>query len=103
MRGYASPHLLFADDTILFSDADTKQLLYITLVLTCFEAATDLKVNLNKSEMVPVGEVEGLTALAESLYCKTSCLPMAYLGMPLGTSFKATSVWNPILKSWSVR
>lgn len=66
-RGYASPHLLFADDSILFSDANTEQLLYIRLVLTCFEAATGLKVNLNKSEMVPVGEVEGLTALAVTL------------------------------------
>jgi hypothetical protein len=25
-------------------------------------------------------------------------LPMSYLGLPLGASFKASSVWNPILE-----
>uniref|UniRef100_A0A2N9IN68 Endonuclease/exonuclease/phosphatase domain-containing protein n=1 Tax=Fagus sylvatica TaxID=28930 RepID=A0A2N9IN68_FAGSY len=34
----------------------TEQLLYIWMALTCFEAATSLRVNMAKSEMVPVGE-----------------------------------------------
>jgi hypothetical protein len=48
-------HLLYADDTILFCDAHPEQLLYIRMVLTCFEAVTGLKVNMTKSEMVQLG------------------------------------------------
>ena len=47
-------HLLFADDTILFCDASREQLLYIWMVMIFFEAITGLKVNIGKSEIVPV-------------------------------------------------
>ena len=57
-----------------------------------------LKVNVGKSEIVPVGEVNNLDALANILCCRVGSLPMKYLGMPLGTSFKKTSIWNPILE-----
>jgi hypothetical protein len=84
-------HLLYADDTILFCDACPDQLTYISRVLTCFEAVTGLRVNMNKSEMVPIGEVANLAALAD-------ILPMTYLGMPLVSSFKAIGVWNLIIE-----
>ena len=38
-------HLLYANDTMLMCDANPEQLMYIRLVLSCFEAATGLKVN----------------------------------------------------------
>ncbi len=38
--GLAISHLLYADDTNLFYNADIEQLLYIRLVLNCFEAIT---------------------------------------------------------------
>jgi hypothetical protein len=50
-------HLLFADDTMVLCDADSEQLIYLKLVMTCFEATTGLRVNMAKSEIVPVGEV----------------------------------------------
>ena len=53
-------HLLFADDTILFCDASKEQILSIRLVLTCFQAFTSLKVNMGKSEIVPIGEVSNI-------------------------------------------
>ena len=91
-------HLLYADDTILFCDAHLEQLLYIRLVLTCFEAVTGLKVNMTKSEMVPIGEVDGLSALVDLLYCHIGSLPLQYLGMPLGASYKALAIWNPVIE-----
>lgn len=79
----------------------TKQrenILSIRLVLSCFQAFTGLKVNVWKSEIVPVGEVNNLDALANILQCRVGSLPMKYLGMPLVTSFKTNSIWNPILE-----
>ena len=60
-------HLLFANDTILFCDADVGQILHIRLLLLSFQALTGLKVNVHKSEMVPIGEIVDVYALAEIL------------------------------------
>ena len=40
--------IVFADDTILFCDASSEQLLYIWMVLIFFEATTGLRVNVGK-------------------------------------------------------
>ena len=57
-----------------------------------------LKVNIGKSEIVPVGEVNNIDALANILQCRVGRLPMKYLEMPLGTSFKLVAIWNPVLE-----
>ena len=101
--GLAISHLLYVDDTNLFCNADIEQLLYIRQVLNCFEAITGLKVNQGKIEVVPVGYVENVKALAAILCCKVGSLPMNYLGMPLGASFKAKSMWNSILEKMERR
>ena len=91
-------HLLYANDTILFCDACPEQVTYFRRVLTCFKAVTGLRVNMSKSEMVPIREVTNLSYLADILSCRIGSLPMNYLGMPLGSSFKALGVWNPIIE-----
>jgi hypothetical protein len=73
--------------------------LHLRLVLGCFEAVTKLGVNMGKSELVPIGEINNVSLLADILCCKVGALPMTYLGMSLGASFKASSVWNPILEN----
>ena len=73
------------------------------MVLTCFEAVTGLKVNMTKSEMVPIGEADGLSALTDLLYCHIGSLPLQYLGMPLGASYKALAIWNPIIEKIECR
>ena len=82
--GIRVSHLLFADDTILFCDASREQILSIRLVLTCFQAFTGLKVNVGKSEIIPIGEMRNIQSLANILHCRVESLPMIYLGMPLG-------------------
>ena len=96
--GVRISHLLFANDNILFCDASREQLLSIRLDLSCFQAFTKLKVNVGKSEIVPVGDVGSIGALANILHCRVGSLPMKYLGMPLGTPYKIASIWNPILE-----
>ena len=89
--GIRISHLLFAYDTIFFCDASIEQIFSIRLVLTCFQAFTGLKVNVEKSEIVPIGEVCNIQSLANILQCRVDSLPMIYLGMPLGTLYKTAS------------
>ena len=98
--GVGVSHLLFADDTILFCNANEEQILHIRMLLLCFQAVTGLKVNALKSEMVPIGEVPNVFVLAEILGCRVRSLPMTYLGIALGASHKSPTVWNPILEKF---
>ena len=50
-------HLLFADDTIVFCEAKKEYLTNLSWILFWFEAASGLRINLAKSEIIPVGEV----------------------------------------------
>ena len=54
--------------------------------------------NVLKSEMVPIGAVPNVHVLVEFLGCRIGSLPMTYLGMPLGASYKSPIVWNSILE-----
>jgi hypothetical protein len=53
---------------------------------------------LGKSELIPVGSVPDVEDLAAVLGCKVDTLPMSYLGLPLGASFKDKTIWNGIIE-----
>ena len=89
-------HLLYADDTLLFCRADNDELKFISWILMWFEAVSGLKINLNKSEILPIGLVTNVEGLASELGCKVGSLPATYLGLPLGAKHKAQSVWDPV-------
>jgi hypothetical protein len=96
-------HLLFADDTLIFYEADSDHIAHLRSILVWFEATSGLRVNLGKSELVQVGEVPFLEELADILGCQTSSLPMKYLGLPLGAKFKSIDIWNPIVEKMERR
>lgn len=90
--------LLFADNILIFCGVDPDQLLHLKCAMLCFEAVSGLRINLGKSELVPVGSVPEVVGLALILGCMVSGLPMKYLGPPLGAKFKPIEVWDPILE-----
>ncbi|RVX18473.1 putative ribonuclease H protein [Vitis vinifera] len=92
-RDYDIP-LLFADDTLVFCEESQDQLTYLSWLLMWFEACSGLKVNLEKSELIPVGRVTDIEDLALELGCKVGGLPSRYLGLPLGAPFKSEVVWD---------
>ncbi|RVW78982.1 Exonuclease 1 [Vitis vinifera] len=77
-------HLLFANDTLVFCDTSQDQMTYLSWLLMWFEAISGLRINLDKSEILPVGRVENLEVLALEVGCKVGKLPTSYLGIPLG-------------------
>ena len=97
--GLSISHLLFGDDTLIFYDADVEQLHNLRCLFFCFEAASGLKINLSKSEIVPIGEVQDIGLLASVFGCQVVGLHMKYLGLPLGAHCKATTIWNGVLQT----
>ncbi|RVX10222.1 LINE-1 reverse transcriptase-like [Vitis vinifera] len=89
-------HLLFADDTIIFCEAKKEYLTSLCWILAWFEAASGLRINLAKSELIPIGEVEDIEEMAVELGCKVGALPSVYLGLPLGAHHKAISMWDGV-------
>ncbi|KAL6349008.1 hypothetical protein AAG906_033664 [Vitis piasezkii] len=55
-----------------------------------------LRINLDKSEILLVGRVENLEALALEVGCKVGRLPSSYLGIPLGANHKSVAVWDGV-------
>ncbi|XP_028084329.1 uncharacterized protein LOC114285481 [Camellia sinensis] len=90
-------YLFYADDALIFCDADITQIGHLRCVLLCFEAVSGLQVNLAKSELIPVGEVARISILTAILGCRVASFPVSYLGLPLGASFKATRVWDGVV------
>ena len=89
-------HLLFADDTLVFCDTSQDQMAYLSWLLMWFEAISGLRINLDKSEILPVGRVENLELLAHEVGCKVGRLPTSYLGIPLGANHKSMAVWDGV-------
>ena len=57
-----------------------------------FKAMSGLKINLNNSEIIPIGPVTNAVELAPELGCKIGSFPMSYLGLPLGAKYKNLEV-----------
>ena len=89
-------HLLYADDTILFCEANSEQLMYLRWTLMWFEAFSGLRINLLKSVIIPLGRVDNVEELAAELGCEVGSLPSTYLGLPLGAPHRALGVWDSI-------
>jgi hypothetical protein len=95
-------HLLFANNTLIFCEADLDHLFHLRSIRIWFEATSGLRINLGKLELVQVGEVPCLEELVDILGCKTSKLPMKYLGLPLGQRSNPKLYGTRLLKRWSV-
>ncbi|RVW53555.1 hypothetical protein CK203_092413 [Vitis vinifera] len=56
----------------------------------------NLRINLDKSEFIPVGSVENAEELVAAIGCKVGSLPTTYLGLPLGVPHRSLAVWEGV-------
>jgi len=96
--GVSISHLQYADDTLVFCDAESEQLKHSRVIFILFEAISGLHINWGKSFIYPVNEVPQISLLANILGGKIGELPTTYLGMPLGAKSKSLSIWNSVVE-----
>jgi hypothetical protein len=75
-------HIFFVDDTLSFCGTFPAHLRLLRSLFLCFEATSSLNVNLAKSELVPVGNVDQVERLVGLLGCGVSTFLVKYLGLP---------------------
>jgi len=66
-------------------------------------ATSKVYLNLGKSEIIPIGEIEDVEGLVQLLGCQVASLPMTYLGLPLDASYKTVSIWNGVIEKMERR
>jgi hypothetical protein len=92
------PVVQYADDTILLLAAEMDQVLALKDILHRFGLSTGLRVNFQKSQIVPLNVEGSVTSqLAEALGCQVGSLPFPYLGLPLGTTKPSIQDLMPIV------
>lgn len=70
--GSVISHLQFADDTLIFIDANYDEVTRLFIILSLFEVLTGMKLNLEKSTMVSIGADDVVKTLLKNLVVELS-------------------------------
>lgn len=93
------PVIQYADGALLILQACPAQLTVLKDLLSTFAQSTGLRVNYNKSVLVPLNiSEEKLVQLSDLIGCQTGNLPFTYLGLPLGTTKPNIEDFLPLIQ-----
>nr|GEX73654.1 RNA-directed DNA polymerase, eukaryota, reverse transcriptase zinc-binding domain protein [Tanacetum cinerariifolium] len=88
-------HLFFADDVIITTGWNARDLENIIRVIHVFYLASRLKINIHISNIYGIGvNEEEVYNMASSAGCIAGNIPFNYLGLPIGSNMKSTASWN---------
>nr|CCA66140.1 hypothetical protein [Beta vulgaris subsp. vulgaris] len=97
-------HLQYADDTLIFCDANIESLKNVKKALILFQLASGLQINFHKSSLIGLNTSSGwIKVAAEALLCKIGEIPFTYLGVPIGGQCSRIQLWDPIIAKISRR
>jgi hypothetical protein len=97
--GQDCPILQNTDDTLIILPVEALQLFTYKGLLRSFTDSTGLKVNYQKSFLVPINlSAEKALHLAHTIGCLVESLPFTYLGLPLGTTKPSVEEFLPLLQ-----
>ena len=71
-------------------------MVYLNWISAWFKALSGLRMNLDKSSLLPMRRVENVEGLALELGCQIGSLIIKYLGLPLGAKHNSISVWDGV-------
>ena len=76
--------LQYADDNIMFLDNDLEKARNLKCILLCFEMMSGMRINYDKSEIVPLNlDDQDTLEISDSFGCPAGTFPIKYLGIPL--------------------
>jgi hypothetical protein len=88
----------YVDDTLIILLAEVVQLMTLKGLLRTFLDSTTLRVNYNKSFLVPINiSKDKALHLANTIGCEVAAMPFTYLGLPLGTTRPSINVFLTFL------
>jgi Reverse transcriptase (RNA-dependent DNA polymerase) len=97
-NGHKCSHSLYADDTIFFLPANSGIIENVTWALVAFESLTGIKINYDKTEMVPMNLTEDEShQYAALIGCNISHFLIKYLGLPLHDRTLKVSDWDEVV------
>ncbi|GKC96938.1 putative RNA-directed DNA polymerase, eukaryota, reverse transcriptase zinc-binding domain protein [Tanacetum coccineum] len=83
-------HLFYADDVIITTDWNAKDMDNIIRVLHVFYLASGLKINIHKSNIYGIGvNKDEVLSMASNAGCIAGDIPFNYLGLPIGSNMKS--------------
>lgn len=90
--GLSIPFIHFVDDFIFMLKVDLEGMRSLRCILLILEVVTELKVNLSKSALSPIGDVSNIEELASILACDVVSLPITYLGLPFVVKLSSKTI-----------
>ncbi|GJV68126.1 RNA-directed DNA polymerase, eukaryota, reverse transcriptase zinc-binding domain protein [Tanacetum coccineum] len=97
-------HLFFADDVIITTGWNVRDLENIICVLHVFYLASGLKINIHKSKIYGIGVNEDeVYNMASNAGCIAGNIPFNYLGLPIGSNMKSIASWKMLIDRFRSR
>jgi len=91
--------LQYVDDTLFFCKVKVQSVFVIKVILKCFELASGLKVNFEKSSIGGVGgDLQTVQRCASILNCALMETLFKYLGMLVGGCHKRSKFWEEVVE-----
>ncbi|XP_073107236.1 uncharacterized protein [Elaeis guineensis] len=87
--------LQYADDAILFSDANLQHIQHLKFMLYAFEILSRLKINFDKTALytINLSQIQA-RRFAVTLGCKLEGFPATYLSFPMSTGHMKAADWS---------
>ncbi|GJQ97241.1 putative RNA-directed DNA polymerase, eukaryota, reverse transcriptase zinc-binding domain protein [Tanacetum coccineum] len=97
-------HLFYADDVIITSEWNARELKNIIRVFHIFYLASGLKINIHKSNIYGIGvNDEDVSSMAHNVGCISGDLPFTYLGLPIGSNMNSIASWKMVIDRFQSR
>ncbi|KAK1413781.1 hypothetical protein QVD17_35564 [Tagetes erecta] len=97
-------HVFYADDALLMGEWSIINALNVVRILRCFDLASGLKINFNKSCLYGIGlDTFDMELGALIFNCQIGLFPFIHLGIPIGANMSRVSSWKPISDKFKAR